>query len=392
MYLHACHSLSALGDEHAAARALLAGKSALLLRPVLGEADSTGRTANNSGTDADAANGKAQDGNEPQETECVPLALISPMSNTLPPRWWQPLLDFARPLQDNRWGSRRRPVFITGSNYGVDNLYAITRDGDTSRIPWASQHGLVAKLREHFGWGRNVTVLSHACVSAQLGLLLAERALQNDLADEALVFSFDFLSPFVTGGFHSLKILNNQLPQPYLQRQSGAIGLGDGAAWAVLSKEPSPHRILGQSVFNEMHHFTANAADGSGFCGVLEPLHHLCAGRRLLIKGHGTGTLEAGELEVRACATAFSENTPLVSWKGGLGHTLGSCALVELAIALAARDAGQIPPTVFAEPPCAEPFGPNVATHALDAADYDATLFLSNAFGGAHAAMLLAHE
>lgn len=428
MYLQRCHSLSALGNEGAAAKALAAGKSALVLTPVLGtlapsraqvacssepipaaDVSPTGALPSLHPPSRAVGNAQHLEAAEALPTaqqratattgadveplsESVPLALICPMDNDLPPRWWQPLLAFAEPLKDAGWGSRRRPVFITGSNYGVDNLYAITADKDPRRIPWAAQHGIVAELRAQLGWGRNLTVISHACVSAQMGLLLAERALRNGQADEALVFSFDFLSPFVTGGFHALKILNNQMPQPYLRCPTGSIGLGDGAAWAILSHTPSAHRIASQSVFNEMHHFTANAADGSGFRKVLAPLRPLAAGRKLLIKGHGTGTLEAGELEVRACLEAFGSDAPLVSWKGGLGHTLGSCALVELAILLAARAQGKIPPTVFAEAAQAEPFGENVATAALDPASMDASLLLSNAFGGAHAAMLVCHE
>lgn len=398
VYLHRCHSLSALGDEHATAAAMAAGRNALVRTPVLGAAGPAATIAGSSkahGASNPPAAGDAYSAPAPPLTEaedCVPLALLSPMSEALPPRWWQPLLRFAAPLADAGWGTRRRPVFITGSNYGVDNLYALCRDRNSARDDWAAQHGIVARLRAALHWGHNVTVLSHACVSAQLGLLLAERALQNNQADEALVFSFDFLSPFVTGGFHALKILNTQFPQPYLRRQTGAIALGDGAAWAILSRTPSAHRILGQSAYNEMHHFTANAADGSGFRCVLEPLRPLTAGRKLLIKGHGTGTLEAAELEVRACMEAFGTDAPLVSWKGAIGHTLGSCALVELAIALAARELGTFAPTVFAGAAEGEPFGPNVATQPLPAACFDTTLLLSNAFGGAHAAMLIAHE
>lgn len=436
MYLQRCHAISALGNEQQTAAALAAGRSALKLVPVLGaakpphhtftkvadtaKAADAAKTANavkstdvarGAGTASGADTAKSTDAPKNTHTaktagqtppfdeqaqasaiEQVPLALLSPMSDELPPRWWQPLLEFVSPLKGNGWGSARRPVFIAGSNYGVDNLYAVSVDKDHRRDIWAAPHGIITKLREQLLWGRNVTALSHACVSAQLALLLAERTLQNNLADEVLVLSFDFLSPFVSGGFHALKILNAQLPQPYLRRPSGAIGLGDGAAWAILSKTPAPHRILGQSVFNEMHHFTANAADGSGFTAVLEPLLPLAAGRRLLIKGHGTGTLQAAELEVNACAAAFGSQTPLVSWKGGIGHTLGSCALVELAIALAAKEQGRIPPTVFAEPAQGTPFGENVATTALRADAFDTTLHLSNAFGGAHAAMLIAHE
>ena len=111
--------------------------------------------------------------------------------------------------------------------------------------------------------------------------------------------------------------------------------MGDGAAFAVLTRGRGDFAISGQSLHNEMHHFTANRADGAGFAACLAPLPAALAGRRAWLKGHGTGTLEAGRLEAAALASAFP-GSPLVSWKGALGHTLGSCGLVELCLALAA--------------------------------------------------------
>jgi 3-oxoacyl-(acyl-carrier-protein) synthase len=111
------------------------------------------------------------------------------------------------------------------------------------------------------------------------------------------------------------------------------------------------------------------------------------AGRRLWVKGHGTGTLEAGRLEAETLARLFP-GAPLVSWKGSLGHTLGSCGLVELAIAVAAVRAGRTPGTVGSAAPC---FGENVAVESFANAGCDAVLLASNAFGGAHAALLLEH-
>ncbi|HWA86277.1 MAG TPA: hypothetical protein VG710_08655, partial [Opitutus sp.] len=223
-----------------------------------------------------------------------------------------------------------------------------------------------------------------------LGLLVATRAIAAGLADRALVFSFDFISPFVAGGFHALKILNSQLPAPYADRATGSIGLGDGAAFAVIERgdaRPGEFTLSAQTVFNEMHHFTANRADGSGFAACLAPVRAAAAGRRVWLKGHGTGTLEAGRLECAAFAAAFP-NAPLVSWKGSLGHTLGSCGLVELALALAAIRHGRAPGTVAGETPA---FSPQVALDPFDLGNFDAVVCASNAFGGAHAAFLLTH-
>jgi 3-oxoacyl-(acyl-carrier-protein) synthase len=220
-----------------------------------------------------------------------------------------------------------------------------------------------------------------------LGLLQASRVLAANLADEALVFSFDFLSPFVAGGFHALKILNADLPTPYQDRATGSIGLGDGAAFAVLTRDRGDFAVVAQSLHNEMHHFTANQADGTGFGACLAPMLPFTAGRRFWLKGHGTGTLEAGRLEADVLTRHFS-GSPLVSWKGSLGHTLGSCGLVELAIAAAAIRAGRAPGTVGSASPT---FSPDVALVPFELGAFDSVLCTSNAFGGAHAALLLSH-
>ena len=92
-------------------------------------------------------------------------------------------------------------------------------------------------------------------------------------------------------------------------------------------------------------------------------------------------------MEATALATAFPD-APLVSWKGSLGHTLGSCGLVELAIACEAMRAGRAPGTVGASAPS---FQPGVALEAFSIVETDGAICASNAFGGAHAAFLLAH-
>ena len=199
--------------------------------------------------------------------------------------------------------------------------------------------------------------------------------------------TFDFLSPFVAGGFHALKILNADLPTPYQDRPTGSIGLGDGAGFAVLTRDRGDFTLVAQSLHNEMHHFTANQADGGGFDACLAPLLAATADRRFWLKGHGTGTLEAGRLESSALARHFA-GSPLVAWKGSLGHTLGSCGLVELVIALAAIRSGRAPGTVGSAGPT---FTPDVALTPFDLGAFDSVLCTSNAFGGAHAALLLSH-
>ncbi len=377
----ACECLTPFGDATTTTAALLRGEVALQPRPVLG-----------------------RDGGD-----AVPLALIGgTMDESLPePRWvhgLRPLVEkIPPPARGGAWGGARTPAIVTSSNFGVGSLYAFTRDRDARHLRHGPPFASVELLQRAFAWGPHVTTFSHACVTAHLGLAHAARLLHAGIADEVLVFSFDFVSPFVAGGFHSLKILNGTMPAPYAVREIGAIGLGDGAAFAVLARagagdaadaaKSAPEgnfQIEAHALYNEMHHFTSNAPDASGFVACARAIATAVAGRRVWVKGHGTGTLEAGRLEAETLAQEF-RGAPLVSWKGSLGHTLGSCGLVELAIAIAALRGAEkkIPGTVGTTGPC---FADTVATAPFASDGFDAAVLTSNAFGGAHAALLLTQQ
>ena len=359
--LAACGCVSTLGDATETHAALLRGERALALRPVHGAL-----------------------GGDP-----VPLALLPGrnLDEASPPSWFPAVRRLMETCPHAPWGDRRHPVFVTSSNFGVGNLFAFRRNGELSHLNYGTPEACVAFIARELGWGGCITIISHACVSSNLGLVLAARQVASGIAEQALVFTFDFLSPFVAGGFHALKILNSEYPAPFQAQAIGSIGLGDGAAFAVLRK-PGPGLIIaGQTLYNEMHHFTAFPADGSGFAACIEPLIRLASGRRIWIKGHGTGTLEAGRLEAEAFGRAFP-TSPLVGWKGSLGHTLGSNGLVELALAAESLRSGRIPGTVGSAAPT---FSANVALGPVMDPSFDGVLCASNAFGGAHAALLLCH-
>ncbi len=359
--LTSCGCITPLGDAPATHAALMGGKSALRPVPVLGR----------------------------EGGDRVPLGLLPgrELDETSPPAWLGALIELNSSIPGGDWGLPRRPVFVTGSNFGVGGLYALRRNGDPSFARWGAPPTCTEQIRRELGWGPDISILSHACVSAHLGLLNATRVVEAGLADEALVLSFDFLSPFVAGGFHALKILNTGFPNPFREQPSGAIGLGDGAGFAVLSRGRGEWVLSGQTLFNEMHHFTSNRADGSGFERCLEGVRAAASGMKVWFKGHGTGTLEAGRMEVAAATRAFP-GAPIVGWKGALGHTLGSCGLVELAIALEASKGGCSPGTHGSGGP---PMADRVAIDNFPTVPFDGVVCASNAFGGAHAAFLLHH-
>ncbi len=80
---------------------------------------------------------------------------------------------------------------------------------------------------------------------------------------------------------------------------------------------------------------------------------------------------------------------PLVGWKGALGHTLGSCGLVELAVAAESIRRGKAPGTIGTSGPC---YSPEVATEPFDLSEYSGVVLNAFAFGGAHYACLLTYD
>lgn len=356
-----CACVTALGDTRSTLRRLLAGEIGLELIPVLGK----------DGGDA------------------VPLATIGDhYDETVPPRWEIPLDALLAKAPAADWGSPRFPVFLSSSNFDVGSLYSYRRSGSEAFLGMGTPARTLESLRQRYGWGANVLALSHACVTAHVAIDMAQRYLEAGLAEKTLIVSFDFVSPFVAGGFHSLKILNDQLPAPFQDREVGSIGLGDGAAYLALSREEAPCRIEANFLYNEMYHFTSNEPTGSGFKTAADWTLAQVGETPVWIKGHGTGTLDSGRLEAEAFQQALPES-PLVSWKGSLGHTLGSCGAVELAIAVEAMKQGSTPGTVGASQPT---FAPNVAVEAFDNRNYKAAALFSNAFGGAHGGCLIRYD
>ncbi len=367
--LSAIGCLTALGDATTTTDALLRGERALKFLPVLG----------NEGGDA------------------VPLALCNDWQNdpaAETPRWSEALFQMLDGVPDRPWGTARFPIFITSSNFGIDNLFAHHRDHSAARLPYILPQRLTAFICRRMGWGENVTHFSHACVSSNLGLLYASRQVTAGLAEEALVVSYDFLSPFVAAGFHAMKILIGEMPAPYAERAFGAIGLGDGAAFAVVARASGSRRTGGgfrleaQEGCNEMYHFTGNHPDGAGMAELGAAMRSASGGRPVWIKGHGTGTIEAGRLEARHMAECFP-GAPLVSWKGALGHTLGSCCLIEMALVVESVRRGRAPGTVGSIGPC---YSAEVAAEPFDIGSYDGVVLNSYAFGGAHYAQLLSYD
>ena len=109
-----------------------------------------------------------------------------------------------------------------------------------------------------------------------------------------------------------------------------------------------------------------------------------------MISAHGTGTLFNDEMEAKAFEHAGLLHSPVHSFKGYVGHTLGAAGVLESVMTLEAlRHQTLIPSAGFEDLGVPKPIG---MTRKLQPATIDYALKTASGFGGCNAAIVWGKE
>jgi len=241
-----------------------------------------------------------------------------------------------------------------------------------------------------------VLTLSTACSSSANALLVAAALLRRGEARRALVIGVEGLSAIALSGFHSLLLLDPDGCRPFDAGRRG-MQIGEAVGAVLLEADDSARggdRLLGGANLCDTHHMTSAAPDGSAMRRVMEMAladAGLQAADVAVIKAHGTGSLDNDTAEAAAMRTLFGENLPpFTGIKRYLGHTLGACGAVELAVFLGCLRAGFVPPTAG----CTHPDPALRITPLAESrpAPKGAAMLNFFGFGGNYASLLIAHD
>lgn len=219
-----------------------------------------------------------------------------------------------------------RTAFILSTTKG--NISALAK-GDTTPLLSATAQ----KIADVIGITTTPIVVSNACVSGAMALSVADSLLKTDSYDSALVLAGDEISEFVLSGFQSFQAMSAKPCKPYDTTRDG-ITLGEATAVVYVSKEAqgAKAQLLGSSSINDANHISGPSRTGEGlYLSVQKALEEakLQPQQIDLINAHGTGTLYNDEMESIAFMRANLLSTPLNSYKGYFGHTLGTSGLLE---------------------------------------------------------------
>jgi 3-oxoacyl-[acyl-carrier-protein] synthase-1 len=193
-------------------------------------------------------------------------------------------------------------------------------------------------------------VVSTACSSSAKVFGDAQRLVEAGWVDAAVVGGVDSLCLTTLYGFHSLQLFAADICRPWDAQRAG-VSLGEGAAFALLQREPAAGqsplaRLLGVGESSDAHHMSAPHPEGALAAAAMR---QALAGAGLApaqidyINLHGTGTPSNDAAEDQAVQSVFGRELPCSSTKGATGHTLGAAGGVEAVISVLALRHGLMP-------------------------------------------------
>jgi 3-oxoacyl-[acyl-carrier-protein] synthase-1 len=199
---------------------------------------------------------------------------------------------------------------------------------------------LARVVASFFGLVNTPVIVSNACISGVMAIMMAKRFIQSGLYDQAIVTGGDIASEFVISGFQSFLALSPEPCKPFDLNRTG-LSLGEGCGTMILSAEPPASGaeviVAGNATSNDANHISGPSRTGEELSAAI---NNAIAGAGLTpsgihyISAHGTATPYNDEMESKAIALSGLASVPLNSFKGYWGHTLGAAGIIESVAAI----------------------------------------------------------
>jgi len=250
------------------------------------------------------------------------------------------------------------------------------------------------KIARHFQFSTSPFIVSNACISGLLGMIMGMRLIRSGQYQHVVVAGADEISKFILSGFQSFQAVSDRPCRPFDAARDG-INLGEGAATVVLSarrNRPDDVCISGGSVSNDANHISGPSRTGEElYQAISNSLEDagINASNIDLVSAHGTATLYNDEMEARAINLAGLQKVPVNSLKGFYGHTLGAAGLIEtIASAWSMREGIILPTPGYENPGVSLPVN---VSNRVRKGKIKHCLKTASGFGGCNAAITLSH-
>ncbi len=291
------------------------------------------------------------------------------------------------------------PVFLGSSCYGIgvaEALYAEALAQGDSAIPLPLDGFFQISSYLHTRWGFTGPdfACNTACTASANALLSAASGINAGLYDQALVLGVEAYNLTTSAGFAVMQLLSPDKMRPFDKRRNG-LTLGEGCAAILLTKDETgdlPVHVYGGASACDTYSISASNPDGSEIANVIEQALASADIKREqvnAIKAHGTASPLNDVAEAAAMRAVFGKNLPpFFCLKPAIGHTLGACGALEVALFTGFLERASLPASSGFSEADPELEGVTPSTHALAATPgfYMANFF---GFGGNNSSLVL---
>lgn len=258
------------------------------------------------------------------------------------------------PLSDDE--RRKLPLFIGSSGYGIgigEEFYRRQHQNnpaDAMPLPLDGFTQISSHLRQQHQLRGADYAFNTACTATGNALLAAISALEAGECDHALVIGLETYNATTLGGFYGMQLLATQGMKPFDFRRNGLV-LGEGCGMLLLRRRAAGESglsLLGGASRCDTYSISASNPDGSTIAEVMQDALDTCRVSHdaiKAIKAHGTATPLNDDSEAAGMRRLFGADTipPFFSLKAALGHTLGSCGVIETLLTAACLQRGLLP-------------------------------------------------
>ncbi|MFT3909614.1 MAG: beta-ketoacyl synthase N-terminal-like domain-containing protein [Ferruginibacter sp.] len=252
-------------------------------------------------------------------------------------------------------------------------------------------HNSAKLVAAHFKFVHTPVIVSNACISGILAMLIGMRMIQSGQYENAVIAGADTISKFVLSGFQSFQAISQQPCRPFDAARDG-INLGEGAATVVLTSnnENTGIKISGGSVSNDANHISGPSRTGEELCiAIKQAMKEAGVTEKDIdfISAHGTATLYNDEMEAKAITLANMQTVPVNSLKGFYGHTLGAAGIIESVVSIHSLKNNIVFPTLgFDNMGVSMPVN---VSNKIKEASLNNILKTASGFGGCNAAIVI---
>ncbi len=248
-------------------------------------------------------------------------------------------------------------------------------------------------LKDFFGFINMPLIISNACISGVMALIVASRLIRSGKYQTAVVAGGDIATEFVISGFQSFQALSPEPCKPFDLHRTG-LSLGEGCGTIVLSSTGpeganSGILLMGGSVSNDANHISGPSRTGEELSMAIDAAigESGSLNRDIdYISAHGTATPYNDEMESKAISLSKLNDVPVNSYKGYWGHTLGASGLMESAALITCMKSNRLIKSAgFETPGVSERI--NVITETIQK-PLDTCLKIASGFGGCNAALV----